>query len=518
MSHFLSCHTGLSSNGGVTSLSNYVGFCKKCRIPLPRFSGIFCANFSSTRDVFLPCRGMWCAECYAQSGATCFPIKKTYDEEGEEIKRDDEDSRFRHARDGDHYMVPFQCELCHFRNIQRREPIASQEQDVLLLDFIRRANLDAFWARESGTVSANLSSVKRIHKSKDKFGMQDLFPLMGPFPLEDTFGMGAAVAVLDRSLDKGQYEECVQWATFRKVRSTMTNLWQASVDGLKDQVGAYEKQKTWISSSPTHQFFFSRFMTGVHKRVGEMVKRDEPITIELMKAIDSYLDSEWNKAMAEPRATRDYSKLRSIAMMGLWFIGGYCGGLRGEEMVLLELEGTAASLKNLKKPPPGLPPHFDLVVSGLTKGNRLSGAKFKIPCVALTQGSGLRPGRWALRHVLMERISKRKNGRLFTMARPNGKLFEFDDQFYGVLEAIQALHPELISPETDVRGDYGIMRSLRRGVTAHAINMGVDPTVINAVNRWRVERAADVPALDMPNVYARLDQLKPTILRYSAAL
>jgi hypothetical protein len=41
-------------------------------------------------------------------------------------------------------------------------------------------------------------------------------PEMGPFPLEDTSGMKATVAVLDRSLHKGNYAEFVQWDTFRK--------------------------------------------------------------------------------------------------------------------------------------------------------------------------------------------------------------------------------------------------------------------------------------------------------------
>ncbi len=137
-------------------------------------------------------------------------------------------------------MVPFQCELCHFRNLQGRDPIPAMEEDVMLLDFTRRANLDAFWSRETKTVKANLGGLKRTDKTKDKFALRDsaLFPPMGPCPLEDQFGMGTAVAILDRSLDPGKYEEHVQWATFRKTRSSLTNLWQASLDGLTDQIGA----------------------------------------------------------------------------------------------------------------------------------------------------------------------------------------------------------------------------------------------------------------------------------------
>ena len=44
----------------------------------------------------------------------------------------------------------------------------------------------------------------------------NVVPPMGPFPLEDIHGMAIACAVLDRSLDKGLYEEFVQFDTFRK--------------------------------------------------------------------------------------------------------------------------------------------------------------------------------------------------------------------------------------------------------------------------------------------------------------
>jgi len=108
---------------------------------------------------------------------------------------------------------------------------------------------------------------------------------MGPFPLEDTLGMQAAVCILDRSLDPGIYGEHVQWETFRKAMSAVTNCSQAGVDGLGDYVGSYERKKMWISKSVSHQFWFSRFMEGVHKRVGEIRKQDEPITIEVMKAV-----------------------------------------------------------------------------------------------------------------------------------------------------------------------------------------------------------------------------------------
>ena len=40
------------------------------------------------------------------------------------------------------------------------------EEDIKLLRFVRKANLDAFWARESGTVSTILRDGKKMKKVK----------------------------------------------------------------------------------------------------------------------------------------------------------------------------------------------------------------------------------------------------------------------------------------------------------------------------------------------------------------
>lgn len=83
-----------------------------------------------------------------------------------------------------------------------------------------------------------------------------------------------------------------------------------------------------------------------------------------------------------------------MAMMGCWFSSGFCSGLPGEEMLLLELKGAYKSLDQLIHPRNGCPPHYTLYLAGVTKGNRISGAKFGVPIVETTEGSGLEPGLW----------------------------------------------------------------------------------------------------------------------------
>jgi hypothetical protein len=69
-------------------------------------------------------------------------------------------------------MCPFQCEVCHFRNIEGSDPGAGHLGHRFLLLCIRRANIDAFWARKSSTVRSNLYEVRRLTRSCTRFGVQ----------------------------------------------------------------------------------------------------------------------------------------------------------------------------------------------------------------------------------------------------------------------------------------------------------------------------------------------------------
>ena len=60
-------------------------------------------------------------------------------------------------------------------------------------------------------------------------------------------------------------------------------------------------------------------------------------------------------------------------------------------MLLIELAGTVRKLGFMDDEEC---PHFVLVVSGTTKGSQLSGTKFGVPIVSVTQGNDLEPGKW----------------------------------------------------------------------------------------------------------------------------
>lgn len=96
------------------------------------------------------------------------------------------------------------------------------------------------------------------------------------------------------------------------------------------------------------------------------------------------------------------------------------------------------------------------------------------------------------------------------------KVTEFEEDFYSTLEALHVIKPELFPKDIDIREDYGIMRSTRRGVAAHALNVKIEPWIIKMMHRWSAERKSDRPSQTMLDTYARLDGVKPTLLRFTA--
>ena len=90
---------------------------------------------------------------------------------------------------------------------------------------------------------------------------------------------------------------------------------------------------------------------------------------------------------------------------------------------------------------------------------------------------------------------------------------------FRILEEVQE-NTIYIDPGVDVRSEYGIYRSLRRGSTTHAVNVGVKEPDIERNNRWRKVEAAGTknPGLSMMDHYTEIKQALTTLLRYSSAL
>jgi hypothetical protein len=96
--------------------------CEKCRTMISYRKGIFCENLLAWRSNWKPCQKAWYGDCYTPLKGYRFPVRLPKDEEGNLLANEEDKLRFAVARPGDNLFCPFQCELCHFRNIQGRSP------------------------------------------------------------------------------------------------------------------------------------------------------------------------------------------------------------------------------------------------------------------------------------------------------------------------------------------------------------------------------------------------------------
>ena len=126
--------------------------------------GIFCRIFCVGHDGFPQYRSVWCGECYRELPTDPFPRFQTAEpEDKSEVLTDATDlERYSCGRNMDHLMgVPFESNLCHFQNMNRRDPVWEKDKDTKTFEAIRMVQLYVFWAREKRGVSGNLSRMRR---------------------------------------------------------------------------------------------------------------------------------------------------------------------------------------------------------------------------------------------------------------------------------------------------------------------------------------------------------------------
>ena len=127
-------------------------------------------------------------------------------------------NKYEVARAGDSLAVPFQCNLCVFRRITDRDPRPTSATNVLLLHYIRIANLDSFWSRAPRTIPNDLGHIKRSIQNKARVGLPRPYYDPGPAPPHDACGYEADIALLMDSQEKGTYHvDHKEWQSVRKL-------------------------------------------------------------------------------------------------------------------------------------------------------------------------------------------------------------------------------------------------------------------------------------------------------------
>ena len=268
-----------------------------CSRPCRGTNALFCGNFGCDRGGrFEVCRRAWCGPCYTPHPTDKFHINLPADEDGYSWLAHEEDQfRFRQARNGDHLMTPFQCDWCLFRLVTGRVPRSTARHDVFLLCILRRCNLDAFWGRESSTVLANRRNLDQlIHLWDNLLDTTPVLPSLGPYPAYDCFGVTVAVGLLVKSLNPGKYADHTQFETMRKLRSAYSNLYHASAGGSTAMMTlGRDTAKTFLSSCPSNSLWFERFCRGCFKRMGQETHQDLALSIDVLMALLRLLEDQW---------------------------------------------------------------------------------------------------------------------------------------------------------------------------------------------------------------------------------
>jgi hypothetical protein len=409
-------------------------------------------------------------------------------------------------------MVPFQCDLCHFRNIQHRNPDPLKfAKDALALACIRRANLDSLWSRESSTVSRNASQARTMEDLGEALGFESVGPRMGPFPLTDTFGMKIACVTLMKSLAPGKWEATVQYATARRMRSVFSNMFHASYHGESMSVMAYETQKMFMTPCPTYGYWYQRFNLGLHKRMGDVVRSDFAITSDIVRALLDVLNEEWEDSI-------DWKARSKIAEMAFVIVAGYCCGLRGEEIVKIDLFAGLLQYLEVGKLNTECP-HVIVPLIGRIKGE--TGERYHMMVLARETKTGIQAGLWADRVAEVNKERKRSRGPVFINKKGlRAKVGDFESQFLERMVNLKVSRPFLFEPGVDISESYSLFRSLRRGSTSQAVKNRVPQDIIELNNRWRkFDRARGMkPSLGMKDHYTEIKMILEALWQYSWAM
>jgi len=226
--------------------------------------------------------------------------------------------------------------------LQGRDPLKADAKDDLLLCCIRRANLDAVWGRETHTVQATLRSLSQLTRQLSLVGLHPNLPPLGPYPLEDLFGVRVAVGMLLKSASPGRHSEHYQqYESIRKLRAGFSNVYMASLVGTQclRTIGG-ERAKHYLTQCPTQSLWFERFSLGCLKRMGQDVQQDWAISIGAMLALMAAFELAWGRAGS-------MEEKDEVVTCAAYAVIAFCGSLRGNEVFLVDLAGLRRYLRKL---------------------------------------------------------------------------------------------------------------------------------------------------------------------------
>lgn len=416
--------------------------------------------------------------------------------------------RFKTARPGDHICSSFQCPNCHSQNIRGRDLDPGYARDQAFEALAIRATLDSFWAHATTTVQAHVAQVRFMSRYGETLDISPM-PALGPFPLYQHNGMLEAVLLLLRSLEPGKKKDTgVQYGTARKVRATITVLWEASPESLADMVlSTGTRQGRYVGTrNPAESRWYEHFNKGVRARMGDIVSQDRAYTIEVLHQLIKSYERDWEQW--------GYAiKLKTICSC-MFLLVSSLGGMRGFEVMWTDLAALRYDLNYCEDISDFTAVSWPVVGRFKAHDGRLG--CYMIPIAGLTN-SGIKFFEWTQRFVGRLGMEGHCDGWAFKRADGSrAKAADYMGDIFDRLEHIQQT-TTLIDKDCDVRIEYGAQRSGRRFFTTNATIQGIAPHVIELQCRWQTDRASGDRSVvrSMIHLYSEVRNMKKTLIQPS---
>ena len=417
-------------------------------------------------------------------------------------------------------MCPFQCDLCWFRNLERRDPTVGSYTDKRLLGYIRRVNLDIIWSRSPGTIASNRQGILNIIKVWRELDLTVDLPAIGPWPVEDKQGFRLAIAHLKLSQREGKNKSShLQYDSIRKLRTAFTHLHETSVEGTLAEDGRSFKGQRGdslkLSTSPTESRLFTMFMRGLLLRMGRQTETNEGLEYKVLLEILKVLEHK----LSEAEGICSQDTRRMIIMVGSMFVIGFVMALRGNELFMVDAKGLWKHRNEGRTEMNSKLNHVVVPLLGRFKNE--DNQRLHLMVSVENTLSGIQVRLWVDRLIGVLHREDNLSGPAF--CKRDGTLLDYwvmNQEFIKLIEQVQSKRPDLIEADKDVPSSYSIYRSIRRGSTARAMDMEVDSNVIDLHNRWRSieNRGGQRSNKSMRDYYTDLRLTLNLRLKYSRAL
>ena len=233
--------------------------------------------------------------------------------------------------------IPFRCDLCHFRNVNERDPISGNTKDNFTLLIIRRrGSLDAMWSRNASTVFGNFRRMQRDYNdSIDVFSIKKFMPVIESNEVKHRVGMGITLITLNSSLRIGRYLGTIQWGTMVRTPIWWTKAFEAGEEYGTGATYSSNDKKVYELTAPMASRWFPRFILGAKRQMGVVRKQEKALTVEQFLLVCEIAEADWNKSKSE-------EERKDIESVISFIIIGFCISLRGEEVPFIVIESMLA--------------------------------------------------------------------------------------------------------------------------------------------------------------------------------